>query len=383
MNIAFLTSEYPKISKRYGGIATSIQNMAKAFIKEKGNNVTIFLYGSNIDEIIYEENIKIIKIAKLKTKFLSWYFNRKKAKKIINKEIKNSKIDIIEAYDWTGITAFMKLDAPIILKLHGSDSYFCHIEKREQKYKNFFFEKIAFKQADAILSVSNYTGGLTNKIFKQNRDFKVIYNGVDISLFKAQEKLNSENIILYFGTLIRKKGVLELPFIFRELLKEVKNAKLILVGADAFDIKTGSKSTWELIKKEFSKEELKQVEYKGKIPYEEMNKTILNSSVIVFPSFAEAFPMSWLEAMASKKAIVGSNMPWSNEAIENRVSGFLIDPKNHQEFAKSISNLILDINLRKKIENEAKKRVDNLFELSKIVEQHKEYYRKIIEENKK
>jgi len=56
--------------------------------------------------------------------------------------------------DWTGISAFMNLKCPIVIKCHGSDTYFCALEKRKQKFKNYFLEKKALKSADYILSVS-------------------------------------------------------------------------------------------------------------------------------------------------------------------------------------------------------------------------------------
>ena len=41
----------------------------------------------------------------------------------------------IEAPDWTGITAFMRLKAPLVIRFHGSDTYFCHLEKTASKNK--------------------------------------------------------------------------------------------------------------------------------------------------------------------------------------------------------------------------------------------------------
>src|SRR5690606_34870048 len=126
----------------------------------------------------------------------------------------------IEAPDWTGITAFMSLKCPLIIRFNGSDSYFCRLENRPQKKKNFWFEKLALKGADHLLSVSKFTAEQTALIFDIKRKITVIPNSVDITYFNLKNRDIEPNTILYFGTIIRKKGVLELAAIFNIIIKE-------------------------------------------------------------------------------------------------------------------------------------------------------------------
>jgi len=81
------------------------------------------------------------------------------------------------------------------------------------------------------------------------------------------------------GTLIRKKGVLELPAIFSKVRKDFPDAKLVLIGGDSRDIKTNSDSTWQLVQNQFTKDELDKVEYLGKIPYNEVENYIKKANV--------------------------------------------------------------------------------------------------------
>jgi len=141
MHIAFLTSEYPHKSISYSaGIGSSIKNLSVELIK-KEHKVTVFIYGADSDGVFEDKGVEIHKIAYKKYKIFSWYFYRKQIQNYINHIIQNDSIDLIEAPDWTGITAFMKLKVPIVIRLHGSDTYFCHLENRKQKFKNFIFEK--------------------------------------------------------------------------------------------------------------------------------------------------------------------------------------------------------------------------------------------------
>ena len=141
MHIAFLTPEYPnaKLSPA-AGIGTSIHNLAKALVHQ-GVKVTILVYGQKEQKVFTDNEIQIHSIKYKKFQFLTWFFHRKYIENYCNSVIKQQKINLIEAADWTGITAFMKFKIPLLIRFHGSDTYFCHLEKRKQKWKNFFFEK--------------------------------------------------------------------------------------------------------------------------------------------------------------------------------------------------------------------------------------------------
>ncbi len=383
MHIGFLTSEYPhNKTGTSGGIGTSIKNLANA-LTNLGHRATVFIYGQAIDDEFLDGQISVVQIRNIKFKGLSWYLTRTKIQNIINKHVVGKNLDIIEAPDWTGITAFMKLKCPLVIKLHGSDTYFCHMDKRPVKYKNYFFEKKALKSADAYISVSSYTAEITNRIFNVNLLYEIIPNGIRIPACNDFEDKRHENAsnhkILYLGTLIRKKGVLELPLIFNEVVKLNKSAELVIVGGDASDIKTGSKSTWDLMKSLFSTAAFAKVHYHGKMPYDKMPGFYRSVSVCVFPSFAEAFPVSWLEAMAMGKAVVASDIGWAHEVIEDGISGILCNPVDHKKFAGNIVSVLNDNRLRTYLGDNARSRVENSFSAEIIAGKTLDFYKRVID----
>ena len=133
MHLSFLTSEYPHPRvNRAAGIGTSIKNLAEGLVRQKVK-VSIFIYGQDEDVVFEENGITFHLIKHKKYKFLGWYLYRKHLAKYINKVIVEDRIDAVEAADWTGITAFMKLKAPLVIRLHGTDAYFCNLEARPQK----------------------------------------------------------------------------------------------------------------------------------------------------------------------------------------------------------------------------------------------------------
>ena len=377
MHISFLTSEYPEKTSTAGGIATSIKTLAHGLVKNDCN-VTVFIYDKDEDKIYEEDRIRFIYISLVYKPFLTWWTNRRKIESVINSNALKYNINLIEAADWTGITATMNLKIPILIRLHGSDTYFCKIEGRKQKWKNYFFEKLALKNADYIVSVSKFAADKTIEFFKLKKSIKIIHNGVDENQFQPTTIINQDkDIILYVGTLIRKKGVLDLAKIFNLVVEKNENTVLKLIGTDASDIASGSSSTWELMKKSFSAKALKQVEYLGKVSHDNVTQYVKDASVCVFPSYAEAFPIAWLEAMAAGKAIVASNIGWATECLENDKSGLLEHPSKHQSFADKIINILNDKELANKLGKNARTRVETYFSVQKIVEQNIQYYTSI------
>lgn len=380
MKIAFLTPEYPhKLTGSSGGIGTSIKNLTKGILA-LGHECRVLVYNQNSDGKFLDEGVVIQQIKNVKVKGLSWYLTRKKLERIINELYSNNELDIIEAPDWTGITSFIKpKKCPIVIRLNGSDTYFCHLDNRPVKWKNKFHEKRALQLADGHITVSQFTAYLTNRLFNQNFEYTVIPNSIDASNFEYKlEDLEDNKQVLYFGSLIRKKGLLELPYIFNEVYKKDRDAKLVIIGRDVPDIISGNSSTWEMMKSLFDAEAFKNVVYLGEKPYNEIKEFIAKANVCVFPSFAEALPVSWLEAMAMQKVIVASNIGWANEMISNGDNGYSSDPKDHLDFAEKVLKLISPSDFTKEIGNNARKTILSKFNIPIVAQQSVDFYQCII-----
>lgn len=377
MKIAFLTPEFPHAKTGgSGGIGSSIANLGKG-LAGMGHEVSVLVFGQAEDEIFTDGGITFYRIRNIKLKGLSWWLTRKKIQRLINRLHGEGKIDVVEAPDWGGITSYIKTNCPLVIRLHGSDTYFCHLDKRRVKPINFHHEKRALQRANALLSVSDYTAKKTRELFKLGRDFTIVPNAVDTGIF-TPSGAPKPNEILYFGTLIRKKGLLELPLIFNEVVKQIPEARLTLLGKDSSDVITGSASTWKLMQPLLSGEALQRVHYAGPVPYDQMKEKIAMASVCVFPTFAEALPVSWIEAMAMEKAIVASNIGWAPEVITHEHDGFLASPKNHIEFASYIVMLLRDATLRDSVSGNARITVMNQFDSLVVVSKNVEFYQKLI-----
>nr|WP_315209222.1 glycosyltransferase family 4 protein [uncultured Flavobacterium sp.] len=380
MKIAFLTPEYPHVKTgSSGGIGTSIRNLAIGLLAE-GCSVRVLVYGQKEEGVFEDHGIVVQQIRNVKLKGLSWYLTRKKLQKIIDGLYESKEIDLVEAPDWTGITSFISpKKCPIVIRLNGSDTYFCHLDGRPVKWKNKFHERRALQQADGLLSVSQFTADLTNKVFDFNKKFTIIPNSINCTTFEVEhQNMILLPTVLYFGTLIRKKGLLELPLIFNEVIKKNPNARLVLVGRDASDVISGAPSTWQLMQELFSSEAIPNVTYLGSVPYSQIKKEIEQASVCVFPTFAEALPVSWLEAMALKKPIVASTIGWATEVLDDGINGFLEHPTHHKAYANKIITLLENLNLQNEFGIKARKKVEEKFSISVVAKQSLLFYKNVI-----
>jgi glycosyltransferase involved in cell wall biosynthesis len=384
MRIAFLTPEYPHVKTgSSGGIGTSIKNLAFGLLAE-GCSVRVLVYGQKEEGVFEDNGIVIQQIKNVKFKGLSWWLTRKKLESIINHLYDNQKIDLVEASDWTGITSFIQPKrCPVVIRLNGSDTYFCHLDHRPVKWMNKFHERRALQKADGLLSVSQFTADLTNEVFGLQKKFTIIPNSIDVGLFNSNDYNNGNNndnkVILYFGSLIRKKGLLELPLIFNEVIKKNPEAKLILIGKDVSDVISGNSSTWAMMQELFTTEALSKVSYLGSVPYQEIKSHIKTAGICVFPTFAEALPVSWIEAMALQKPVVASNIGWAREIIDEGKEGFLVHPKDHKEYVHKICQLLEEEELQKDFGTAARKKVVSKFSIEIVAEKSLSFYKSVID----
>lgn len=377
MHIGFITPEYPHPSiQRSAGIGTSIKNLAIGLVRS-GIQVTVFVYSQQEDEEFTDEGIKIYKIRKKKYPLFTWYFYRRLINSTINQVVKEKKIQLLEIPDWTGISAFMKFPCKTLLKIHGSDTYFCHLENRKQKYKNYFFEKIAFKNADQIAAVSKFSAKISKKVFNSHREVEILPNLVDTKNFETIAVDSASKELLYFGSIIRKKGVLELAEIFNQLVEIRDDIILKVIGKDVIDVIENT-STLSLFESKLSPKAMGKFIYVGEVEYQKIIKYINNATAVILPSFAEALPMSWLETMSCSKVLFASDIGWSKEIIEHTINGYALNPKNHISFVNQIHEVIDNGDIMDQVGGKARETVIEKFSEKVIVKKHIEFYSKVI-----
>ncbi len=373
MHIAFLTSEYPP--HKTGGIGTSIQNLARELVRQ-GYRVTVLGTGKQKEWV--DNGVKIRFLEQTRMPKMGWFSNRLRIVHKINRMVANEGLDIVEAPDWTGLSAGMKVKCPLVVRCHGSDTYFGGLLGYHPRWSVYQAEKLALIQADGVAAVSRFAAVKTQESFNLSGEIQVIPNGINLEYFQPHHCLEEDGLILYLGTLVRKKGVLDLAEIFSLLVARYPSARLVLVGRDSSDRQTGAKSTWELFQNVASPQALQRTKYLGAQPANEIVGFVQRATVCVSPSYAEAHPLSWIEAMACEKPVVASNIGWASEIIEDGVSGTLIHPTDHTAYADALINLLDNPEKRRNMGQKARERVERLFSIQKVAGLSLDWYKDVI-----
>ncbi len=96
--------------------------------------------------------------------------------------------------------------------------------------------------------------------------------------------------------------------------------------------------------------------------------------ILFFPSLSEGFPTTLLNAMQCDVPVVASNVGGIVEIIENGITGMLVEPEDHDGFAKALLALMANDELRHGITSMAKEKLEGYY-IEKTVQQLDTLYR--------
>jgi glycosyltransferase involved in cell wall biosynthesis len=310
---------------------------------------------------------------------MGWLLNRWSIQRELDRLVHDEGVDIVEAPDWCGVSAGLRAACPIVIRCHGSATYFAHLLKERVRPSVRWAEGMALRQADNVVAVSRFTAGATHRLFRLASPVGVLSNGIDISQFDpADDGEIEEDTILYLGSLVKKKGVLDLSRIFSTVVAKRPQARLWLVGRDVADKQTGSASTWALCRQLLSPAARNRVEYFGSQPYENVQEYVRKAAICIFPSYAEAFPLTWLEAMACAKPVIAYDVGWAPEVIESGLSGVLVPLGDTESFAQKVDEMLSDGKQRRSLGHAARERVRSHFASDVVAQQSIHWYRQVL-----
>ena len=195
--------------------------------------------------------------------------------------------------------------------------------------------KIAVSQA-ALEFVSNHFPG----------DYTIIPNGIDLERFhpdvKPIEQFNDGYVnILFVGRMEKRKGLKYLLNAYSKLKWDYPKIRLLIVGPGNMD------SDSERIMGERSLAD-KDVKVIGNVSHDELPRYYRTADIYCSPATGkESFGIVLLEGMASRAAVVASDIIGYAGVISDGVQGFLVPPKDDAALASALARLIEDNDLRK------------------------------------
>jgi glycosyltransferase involved in cell wall biosynthesis len=382
MHICYITSEYPIRDFSHGGVGTFTRTLGYKLI-EKGIRVSVIRL-SNVEkeEVILDDGIHVYLIPEERKLPLKFLWNSIKINKVIKKIHSRKPISIIETPE-LGLAFLKKLDKiKYCIRMHGGHHFFAKAENRPTEWKKVWQEKRSFKKADCLIAVSNYVAETTKNLLQlDHQKIEVIYNPIDTQRFYLSNNNKIETHTIFFaGTIIEKKGIRQLIESLEYLVDDFPNIKLKIAGKFA-NLPGTSISYQPILEKSISNKIKKHIEFLGSIPNFEIPKYIEKANICCYPSHMEAMPIAWLEVLSMGKIFIGSNTGPGPEAVEDNVTGFLVNPFNPFEIALKIKYAFENETECIKKGNEARNTIIENFQLEKLVFKNIDFYESLIQNN--
>ena len=130
--------------------------------------------------------------------------------------------------------------------------------------------------------------------------------------------------------------------------------------------------------KEITEKIKKHITFLGSIPNFEIPSLIEKAQICCYPSHMEAMPLAWLEVLAMGKVFLGSTTGPGPEAVQDGITGFLVNPHDPKAIANKIKYIFENYDKAIKMGIEARKRVINEFDVREKKKKNIEFYTSIL-----
>lgn len=232
-------------------------------------------------------------------------------------------------------------------------------------------ERWANTKTKKIICVSEYDrqSALRERIVSEEK-LVVIHNGVDpcpdFSRGKTENKMK-KSVIGTVANLYPNKGLEYLIDAVSLVNAKHSNSEFCVIGEGKM------RGYLETLIAQKRIKNMKLLGFRENV-LEEMKRF----DVFVLPSLKEGFPYAILEAMSVGLPIVATRVGGIPEAIENGVSGLLVDPARSQPLASAISRLLDDTSLADQFGTRTREIVRSRFSLQVMARNMKNLYNEIL-----
>jgi len=211
-------------------------------------------------------------------------------------------------------------------------------ERPGNKVRNFVaqymqkFSLLLTRRADSIININPQVREiLINKGFEKN---KIVVNtpGIDFIYLDSIKPSDAKYDASFLARLSYSKGIFDLVSIWENVCKEIKTAKLAIIGG-------GNTKVVEKLKDEIKSRGLdSNIDLLGFLSNDETFPIIKASKVFLFPSHEEGFGIVIAEAVACGVPVVAWNLPVYLELFEDHI--VKITENDVTKFSEEVINLL-------------------------------------------
>ncbi len=260
------------------------------------------------------------------------------------------------------------IEIPVITTLHGTDITLVGADQSFRPVVEF-----TINHSDGVTAVSNHLREETLEKFKITNDIRVIYNFIDFSRFKKENKdhfkkalaPDGEKILLHTSNFRKVKRVEDVVKVFQKVNQKIPS-KLLLVGDGP------ERKNLEIMCREIGL--CNEIRFLGK--QDAVEELLAVADLFLLTSGNESFGLAALEAMACEVPVISTNVGGLPEVNINGFSGFTSDIGNVEEMAKNALYILENEERLQIFRNNALEQA-NKFNIDNIIPVYEEYYAEI------
>lgn len=192
---------------------------------------------------------------------------------------------------------------------------------------------------------------------------------IDNNVENLLEVINNKRVLLYIGSISKRKNVKFLIQVFNKLKKDskFKDVVLLLIGKSEGNYLNDCLN-------EISDEYRKSIIIIEKIPNSQLKFIYQKADIFLLSSLQEIMGMVLLEAMYFGVPCVCSNTAGSTQLIENGVDGFILNNYSVDEWSNQIKQILNNPEFGKQIGELASKNIKQNYMWINIVNKMKKYF---------
>ena len=200
--------------------------------------------------------------------------------------------------------------------------------------------RLALRRGDAVRALSRYTAGLVENVrgIPVTASFPTY---TDLAAFTASPiaALPERPTALFVGMLETYKNVEGLAAAWRQVARELPEAKLVVVG----------KGARRAVIDELAAEFPAQIECVPELPPEGVAAAMDASTVLVLPSRAEGLGRVIIESFARGRGVVASRGGGVLDLVQDGVEGLLVEPGDEAALAAALLRVLSDRELAERL----------------------------------
>ena len=301
---------------------------------------------------------------------LGYYLNKRSFKKII-KEFNPDVINVHYASGYGTLARVSKVKK-YLLNVWGADVY--EFPNESSIKKNILIKNL--NAATMIASTSNSMADETKKY--TDKTVLVTPFGVDIEKFKSTPKISeSKFIFCTVKTLLPKYGITGMIEAFSLFLQKLDKTLHASVEYRIY----GDGAQKEEIENLIEKLKLKNnVFLMGYVENNRVAEVINACDVFLLKSIydSESFGVAAVEAMACSRSVIASDVSGFKEVIEDGISGIIVEKNDTEKYANAMLDLYFNGERRRILGENARRRVEELYDWNKNVDTMIEIYKKLV-----